>query len=1140
MWHEHRWYSGSGILRSSLLVVVLTFFALDPWANAAAAATCEAWAAKVVSVQGTVQVKKADEKLLRPLQRHDFVCPGDEIRVQRHSRAALVLRNETFLRLDENTTVTFPEPEKARPFLLGLVSGVTHFFSHIPRSLSVSTPFVNAGVEGTEFVVEVEANVKATLTVIAGRVWVGDLTLASGEAAEVAQGKRPVRIEARIRNAVRWALYYPPVLDYRPDDFPDRAGARWQAMVRRSLRFYRQGDLPQAFASLAQAPPGIQEARFFSYRAALFLTVGEVDAAARDIAQALKLDASHGRALALRAIVALVQHGLADEGEEPTPLELAEEAVRLEPTAAAAWVALSYVQQARFDLPQALASLQEAVRLQPDNALAWARLAELRLSTGALTDALEAARRAVWLNPRLARTQTVLGFALLTQIKVHEAVGAFETAIELDQAAPLPRLGLGLALIRGGKLAAGRQEIAIAAGLDPRDALIRSYLGKAYYEAKHDKLAAKQLARAKALDPNDPTPWFYDAIRKQSVNRPVEALHDLQKSIELNDNRAVYRSRLLLDQDLAARSASLARIYDNLGFQQLALVEGWKSLNVDPSNYSAHRFLADSYAVLPRHEIARVSELLQSQLLQPLNITPVQPRLAESKLLILNGAGPAEPSFNEYNPLFMRNRLAFQASLLAGENDTWGDEVTHAGIWGRLSYSIGQFHYQTDGFRANHDLEQDIYNAFVQLSLSHRTSVQAEFRYTDTSQGDRDLRFTPGDFLPNLQQDRMGTSFRVGLHHAFSPRSDLIASVIYSRVESDLDDVLPFAALEFARDEEGVIAELQHLFRWQYMHFIAGVGHVFVDRDETRMTTPRPPLRSTTIVDNRNIKHTNVYVYTLINYPRTITWTLGGSADFFEGVTVDTEQFNPKFGVTWRPFAATTVRAAVFRVLKRTLISDQTLEPTQVAGFNQFFDDAGGTESWRYGLAIDQKFSASLYGGAEFSKRDLRVPFVFDSMPPAPPISEVRRADWEEYLLRTYLYWTPHPWLATRVEFQYEKFDRDEEFVAGVKYVETYRLPLGINFYHPSGFMARLGATYVRQKGRFQPQLAAPGMFVSGQDDFWVVDAAIGFRLPRRLGLISLEVRNLFDESFRFQDTDPANPAIQPERFVFGRLTLAF
>src|SRR5439155_4507521 len=172
---------------------------------------------------------------------------------------------------------------------------------------------------------------------------------------------------------------------------------------------------------------------------------------------------------------------------------------------------------------------------------------------------------------------------------------AFERAIALDPADPLPRLGLGLARIRRGDLQAGRQEIEAAASLDPGNSLVRSYLGKAYYEERRDGVAGEELGRAKALDPSDPTPWFYDAIRKQSVNRPVEALHDLQRAIELNDNRAVYRSRLLLDDDLAARSANLARIYDDLGFQQLGLVEGWKSVNTDPTSNAAHRFLADSY-----------------------------------------------------------------------------------------------------------------------------------------------------------------------------------------------------------------------------------------------------------------------------------------------------------------------------------------------------------------------------------------------------------------------------------------------------------------------------------------------------------------------------------------------------------------
>lgn len=216
-------------------------------------------------------------------------------------------------------------------------------------------------------------------------------------------------------------------------------------------------------------------------------------------------------------------------------------------------------------------------------------------------------------------------------------------------------------------------------------ALFWSYLGKALYEVKRYPLEMDPLAIAKTLDPNDPTPWLYDAIRKQSVNRPVEAMQDLQRSIELNDNRAVYRSRLLMDQDLAARGATLARVYNELGFQQLALVEGWKAAIEDPSNYSAHRFLSDSYAALPRHEVARVSELLQSQLLQPISITPVQPQLAESNLFILDSAGPQDPSLNEFNPLFVRDRVSLLASGTAGEKDTLGDEVVLSGVHGNVS-----------------------------------------------------------------------------------------------------------------------------------------------------------------------------------------------------------------------------------------------------------------------------------------------------------------------------------------------------------------------------------------------------------------------------------------------------------------------
>ena len=836
-------------------------------------------------------------------------------------------------------------------------------------------------------------------------------------------------------------------------------------------------------------------------------------------------------ALALQSVIAVVQN------EKDQALNAAQRAVEAAPDSATALIALSYAQQARFDLEDARASLEKAVQLDPKNALAWARLAELWSSFGRLEQALKAAQQAVVLEPDLSRTQTVLGFAYLTEVKTTQAKEAFDKAIALDQADPLPRLGLGLAKIREGDLDEGRREIEVAASLDPNSSIVRSYLGKAYYEEKRMPLEEHQYSIAEELDPKDPTPWFYDAIAKQTTNRPVEALQDMQKAIELNDNRVVYRSRLSLDSDLAARSASLARVYTDLGFQQLALVEGWKSVNTDPSDFSAHRLLADSYAVLPRHEIARVSELLQSQLLQPINTTPIQPHLAESNLFLISAGGPGTLSFNEFNPIFNRNGLTFQTSGLIGEHSTYGGEGVVSGIYQKTSFSVGGFHFTTDGFRENADQRDEIANVFVQQELTPDTSIQAEYRYRDLEQGDVQQRFFPEDFFRALRNEEERHTFRLGARHAFSPDSILLGSFTYQDFDTRFrtDDFPVGGFIDSTIPQMAFSAELQHLFRSRYLSLRTGAGYVGVDReDDTTIGFPgSEPFRSVT---DQDLQHFNVYAYADVNLLKNVTATLGLSFDSLSGdEDVDKDQVNPKFGITWTPFAGTTLRAAAFRVLKKTLITDQTLEPTQVAGFNQFFDDSDLTEAWRYGGAIDQKFTSSLFGGVEFSKRDLTVPNLLDLKDPSNPVN--RDADWNEYLGRAYLFWTPHPWLALRAQYLVERFERD---LLGPTELDTQRVPLGIGFFHPSGLSASLTATYWRQDGTFTFFFDPTVPVRSGSDDFWTVDAVVSYRLPKRYGFISVGATNLFDEEFNFFEVDFDNPTIQPTRIVFARVTLAF
>ena len=1086
-------------------VVVCAAVAMLLFPGTVPAATCEQWAGKVVSAQGVVEGKRAGEAQWRPVKLNDTYCPGDSIRTDRKSRADIALYNHPVLRLDQNSTVTLGGMKDERTSLVDMVSGAALFFSRVTRNLEVRTATVNAGVEGTEFFIRVEEG-KTELSVFEGKVLAsnaaGGLPVATGQSAVAEAGKAPVyRIVVRPRDAVQWALYYPPILDPR----------------------------------LAGVKEDSNDPRFYTHRASQSLTVGRVNEATADIERAQKLDPKNSDALALQSVIAVVQN------EKTKALDLGQGAVASDPKSATARIALSYAQQAHFDLPGALSSLEEAVKLAPENALAWARLAELQQSFGSLDKSLDAAKKAAALGPDLSRTQTVLGFSHLTRIETKEARGAFEKAIKLDDADPLPRLGMGLATIRDGNLEEGRREIEIAMSLDSNNSLIRSYLGKAYYEEKRDKLATGQYEMAKSLDPSDPTPYFYDAIQKQTTNRPVEALQDMEKAIALNDNRAVYRSRLLLDDDLAARSASIGRIYNDLGFQQRALVEGWRSINYDPANYSAHRFQADLYSALPRHEVARVSELLQSQLLQPINITPVQPRLAESSLLVVSAGGPGDLSFNEFNPLFERNRLALQANGTVAENSTWGEEVVVSGLHNKFSASAGQYHYETDGFRANNDLKDDIINIFGQWSPSHDTGLQMEYRNRRTEYGDLTLKYFPEDYIDGLRQNPDYDLFRVGFRKTISVGSDLIGSFMYKDQEFPavvkVPDTLVF---EDKFKEKSFGGELQYLHRLTSLNIIGGAGYVKIngDRNVNFAFFPDPSFdySESTSIDQT---HANAYVYAHLNIRKNLTFTVGGSVDSIrsdESEIYDRDQFNPKIGVTWNPLPDTTVRATAFRVLTRALINEATLEPTQVAGFTQFFDDAYSTDTWIYGIGVDQKFLPNLFGGLSFSRRDMSVP-----VPGVGQSLSTGRVDWDEKLGRAYMYWAPHRWFGLNAEYHYEKIDREMEFTFGVKEMTTQRLPLGASFYHPSGLSAMVKATYYNQEGTFLLPLAndAPENFVNASDKFWLLDASISYRLPERYGMIIVGAKNLFNQSFKFYDTDTLNPSIQPDRMFFAKINLS-
>ena len=1107
--------------RLPISALVLSWAAFLLFPTTAYAAQCKNWVAKVHSIQGVVQVRKniadgdsTSQKKWLPVKLNDTFCKGDILRVQQNSRAALLLNNESVLRLSPNTTITFTDLSADQPSKVDLAEGIAHFISRVRAAFEVITPFLNAAIEGTEFVVMVDPNLKqAEVTVFEGKVRAynqyGEVKLTANQTALAKQGQAPVlQLKATPRDAVNWSLYYPVIF---------AATESHNERVDESIAAYRAGQVTTALAKLENEKN--LDAASLAWRASLYLSVGDIEQAEKDLIKASSLKPRYSAALAMQAVIRIVQN------DKENGLKLAQQAVESDQTSATAKLALSYAQQANFNIDGALATLQQAVKDEKDHSLAWTRLAEVYLMHGELDEALNAAQLANTLNPNTGRTHTVLGFAYLTRIEIKQAIDAFNTAIKKDQTDPLARLGLGLATIRSGDLKNGRREIEYAATLDPNNALIRSYLGKAYYEEKRNDVAATQFEMARALDPNDPTAYFYDAIRKQSENLNVQSLKDMQLAIEKNDNRAVYRSALHLDQDNAAKSVSQAQIYKDVGFEIEAQNLAYQSLQTDHGNHMAHRFLAEAYASRPRHEIARVSEALQALLYSPLSHNPVPPHISETDLGTLPNAGPASNSFNTYNSLFERDGSRWDITLIGGNQQTAGDEIVYSVLQDNVAVSLGQYHYQTGGFRPNNDFKQDVYNFFVQSAITPNHSFQMEVKKSETESGDLRLRFDPDTFTANRRETDTTESLRLGHNWKLGSSSNLVTSLIlidrdfyrqsHSLVAAGAGPGGADIILEDDRDEvhSGHIFESQYLYKHQSFSSLFGLGNYDEVLDSDRifqLTANGTVLTGGRTRTTSHTQHTNAYWYNYLDL-KPVQITLGFSNDDYDlsNSIGSSNQANYKFGFQIYITDNLLLRTARFRTLTRSLTTSQTIEPTHISGFNQFYEDQTATDAVNSAIGMDF-VGRSIKSGVEVVRRKLLIPGVSNNN----RIVEGQN----ENIYHAYNHYIFSNQLTAGLEWHYEEFDKEVTTTIANNQpgqLKTSKFPVFVagNIHRFSG---KFSMTYYDQ------DVATPDnnqRFSVEHDSFWIGDLNLDYKFTKRTGVISLNVSNVFEQEFKYYDS---------------------
>lgn len=1146
---------------SRSLLLLLVFAAPATWA-------CDDWLAKAVAITGAVERKSAAIDW-QQLQVEQTVCPGDSVRVGPNSRAALYLRNNSFVRLDENSLLDFPAQQQEDGFLLGLSQGFAHFISRIVNRFEVSTPYVNAVVEGTEFIVSASP-AAAGVAVMEGKVKTyndaGTESITSGQQVQATSRTASLtRINVPSASRVEWAIHYPPVLTLQNIQ---PVSAEEKARLDAFTSFLQQNRPDLALQSLEQNPvasPALDLAR-----ASLLLAVGRVDEFDALI-PALLQGPQAGTAHALKAVA-----DAARNRAEPA-LASAHKAVELAPQQAASHIALSYAQQASLQLDDALASAKKATDVEPANALAWLRLVELRLTQGDIGAAKKALAQIDKLPPEQQQPQVAIlsakGFVNLFSLNLKTARDNFQDALKQDSADPQNHLGLGLALLRDGKLEDGRRQLEYAVSLDPLRSTLRSYLGRAYFEEKRDGEAIKQWDLAKQFDPNDPTPYFYTGVHKLFANDPIGAVDELEKSKELNDKRDIYRSETLLQSDAASRSATLARAYDEVGYDQGVLLNGWDAIRRDPTNSEGHRLLADKYAGDPRYETARVSELLQSQLWQPLSAYPLQPQLAEANLSVVESAGPQRPSFNEYHSLFTRDGVYGMANGYGGSDGTWGDDLVGSFLAGPLALSLGQYHYESDGWRENADQEQDVYNGLIQFQLTSDTRIQFESRKMQWDQGDLTPRWE-NKKTQILEKAQERETNRVGIVHYWNPRNALLLSYSRQQLDNSEQQLISENLTELQLDQAPETLEIQGVRLGENTRFVYGVGVTEVDVHSTLMSgisffedlgLPTFIDVSIDVAEDSEQKQENAYGY--------VYWSPFGSTDFQFGVDytdmsrsgdvitrtvttteiplisfIDTTEeqvaqpiesdgdaWSPKVGMSLKLRKDLVLRAAAFKAVSKVVAANQSVEPVTVVGFNQFYGDRDGIQSRNGGVGLDYASVSGLRTGVSLVRRLIDSARITDgSISGKDESTEVLGDAYMSYDISS----SVNAHIAYRVA---DLHDPSQVLVIdGISEAENESVPIEFRWFSQQNMSFALRGTYYRHD--FVAADPTDGD-MRVRDSAFVTDLAAEYRLPCRLGVIEGGVNNLEGEDtaiVQYREAGISYLGFYPSRFYFLRFSLNF
>jgi len=810
----------------------------------------------------------------------------------------------------------------------------------------------------------------------------------------------------------------------------------------------------------------------------------------------------------------------------------------------AALVKISY-----FDLPEARRLLEEALAADPHFLEAYVYLARLWLGADYLDRAWEIICKALEISKTDSEVLSLAGFIRLGYRDFEKAFNLFTEAVKNNPAFGEPHIGLANIAFRNRNFGRGLTEMLTATLLEPRVSLYQSSLGKALYQTKSFDKALEVYDYAKTLDPNDPTPYLYKGIALTDLYRPGEAIQEIDKSIELNDNTAVFRSRLMLDRDLAVRNTNLATAYNQLGLTDWAYSKAVTAVKSDPLSASARLLMGSVYEASTQRLGAAGSEILQYLLLAPAN----------ENTFTQSSSG----SYVDYTQMFEMPYVKFEAEAGTGG---WADHGSPyqnhwinvvGGMPGLAVDALGEYQYDP-GFRKINNQQESVSGLIDgKIDPTIKDSFYVNYEYGRHRYGDIS---NPDDFLyqsdPNLKIVSIENSAEGGYVHRFSPSSVFIGYFNWDNELSRMTDsffpnvVKPFPYIyslsqyvnsllatdnvqlqqQLKAGDHTLIAGFDYLTGAQayrgvdsYIYFLS--PYYYTDTFHDRFG---PADRETTAYVRDYWRICPQLLVELGISGDSVTSSRYGFANSLSSTTA-----NPLAGLDYEIDKSNTLRLAYQSYVIGRPASNSSITPAEVAGFPSLINADDGSKVKELGFAWESQWNPKTFTVLRLQSYQIDDP----QYSPQLYVIDDRTERFEGSFIVNRLLTSS---LGLSAGIGGKLMSLDDPFLSLTGDFTEIAGTVALSYMHPSGWFASIKDTVVGQDlGGLSDKSFAQKQAELG-NPFNMVDIAVGKYFANKRGFASLAITNIFNQHFFYQLEPDALWSFSPDREVIVRVGFYF